>query len=230
MRLFVGLSRTDYEEVLRAVGALIDERCWTNVTLLEVDEGIIVQATDKQDQREAKPRLETYLLTDSDLERVMREATLRRRKRAGATTAQPVAPAFTPDLDDMTTLDEPDQRPAAARLAHSPGITPPPTHEPVLPNDDRVTATASEADQDEAPLGPLPDDISFSPFAPAPMKLAPTPSDTTLNADAARAAVVMAHIVAARLRSGVAMTVDDPDLLSLLDQVRALDETGIGNG
>jgi hypothetical protein len=42
--------------------------------------------------------------------------------------------------------------------------------------------------------------------------------------------VVMAHIVAARLRSGVAMTVDDPDLLSLLDQVRALDETGIGNG
>ena len=40
----------------------------------------------------------------------------------------------------------------------------------------------------------------------------------------------MAHIVSARLRSGVPMTGDDPDLVSLLEQVRALDGVGIGKG
>jgi hypothetical protein len=228
MRLFVGLSRTDYEEVLRAVGALIDERGWTNVSLLEVDEGIIVQAADKQSQREAKPRLETYLLTDSDLERVMREATMRRRKRAGSAIAQPATPAFTPDQDDMTALDAADQ-PAPPARSLSPNVSLHPAREPVLPNHDRAAGTASQA-PDEISLAPLPDDISSSPFSPAPMKIASGPADTNFNADAARAAVVMAHIVAARLRSGVPMTGDDPDLLSLLDQVRALDETGIGQG
>ena len=43
MKLFAGLSRTDYEDVLRAVGALIDERSWSNISLMEVDEGLIVQ-------------------------------------------------------------------------------------------------------------------------------------------------------------------------------------------
>ena len=228
MRLFVGLSRTDYEEVLRAVGALIDERGWTNVTLLEVDEGIIVQAADKQSQREAKPRLETYLLTDSDLERVMREATMRRRKRAGSTVAQPATPVAAPDHDDLEALNAADQPAPSARSLSSGGSLPP-VREPVLPNHDRATIAAFQA-PDEIPLAPLPDDISSSPFSPAPMKLASGPANTNLNADAARAAVVMAHIVAARLRSGVPMTGDDPDLLSLLDQVRALDETGIGQG
>ncbi|HEU5328722.1 MAG: hypothetical protein ACTHMJ_16875 [Thermomicrobiales bacterium] len=225
MRLFVGLSRTDYEEVLRAVGALIDERGWTNVTLLEVDEGIIVQAADKQSQREAKPRLETYLLTDSDLERVMREATMRRRKRAGSAVAQPATPVVAPDHGDLAALNADQSAPAARSL--SPGGSLHPVREPVLPNHDRATVAGFQA-PDEIPLAPLPDDISSSPFSPAPMKLASGPANTNLNADAARAAVVMAHIVAARLRSGVPMTGDDPDLLSLLDQVRALDETGIG--
>lgn len=230
MRLFVGLSRTDYEEVLRAVGALIDERGWTNVTLLEVDEGIIVQAADKQSQREAKPHLETYLLTDSDLERVMREATLRRRKRADSAVAQPITPAATPDKGDMAALDAADQSAPAARSL-SPSVSLPPVHEPVLPNHDRAAVAESQAPaEDEIQLAPLPDDISSSPFSPAPMKIASGQSHGNLNADAARAAVVMAHIVAARLRSGVPMTGDDPDLLSLLDQVRALDETGIGQG
>src|SRR5262245_45813009 len=81
MKLFAGLSRTDYEDVFRAVGALIDERGWSNVSLMEVDEGMVVQVMIKPDQRETKPRLETYLLTDTDLERVLREAVTRRRKK-----------------------------------------------------------------------------------------------------------------------------------------------------
>jgi hypothetical protein len=65
-------------------------------------------------------------------------------------------------------------------------------------------------------------------FAPAPMRLSNQPAGSKIDTGAARAAVVMAHIVAARLKSGVPITSDDPDLASLLDQVRALDESGIG--
>jgi hypothetical protein len=60
------------------------------------------------------------------------------------------------------------------------------------------------------------------------MRLSSQPPESKIDTGAARAAVVMAHIVAARLRSGVPMTPDDPDLASLLEQVRALDESGIG--
>ena len=37
MRIFAGLSHTDYEEVFRAIGALVDERGWRNVTVMEVE-------------------------------------------------------------------------------------------------------------------------------------------------------------------------------------------------
>jgi hypothetical protein len=68
-------------------------------------------------------------------------------------------------------------------------------------------------------------------FAPAPLRFTPLePPPPAYDAGAARAAVVMAHIVAARIKSGVPLTGDDPDLASLLEQVRALDESGIGKG
>lgn len=69
-------------------------------------------------------------------------------------------------------------------------------------------------------------------FAPAPMRFTPVqePPPPAYDAGAARAAVVMAHIVAARIKSGVPISGDDPDLESLLEQVRALDDAGIGKG
>lgn len=51
---------------------------------------------------------------------------------------------------------------------------------------------------------------------------------TTHPPEVARAAVVMAHVVAARLQSGMPMTGDDPDLTLLLEQIHALDDGGIG--
>src|SRR5918997_1112521 len=91
MRLFAGLSRTDYEEVFRAIGALLDERGWTNVALMEVEEGLVLQGTPKPAYQE-KPRLEVYLLTDSDVEGVMRDA-LARRQAAAARAGRQLAPA-----------------------------------------------------------------------------------------------------------------------------------------
>ena len=101
MKLFAGLSRTDYEDVLRAVGALIDERGWSNISLMEVDEGLIVQVLARPSLRQARPHLETYLLTDGDLERVQQDAVRRRKKRetpAPAAVPSPSAPPESPPV------------------------------------------------------------------------------------------------------------------------------------
>ena len=89
MKLFAGLSRTDYEDVLGAVGALVDERGWSDISLMEVDEGLIVQVLVKPSLRQARPHLETYLLTDADLERVQQDALRLRRKKAPPPVSAP---------------------------------------------------------------------------------------------------------------------------------------------
>lgn len=232
MRIFAGLSRTDYEEVFRSIGALVDERGWTNVTLMEVEEGLIVQATPKLSYKETTPRLETYLLTDADIERVMREAVLRRQQVMAqvlrvAKTAPPAAASPAPVAQA--------EAPVAAGRAEA---TPPTwgaepanwrdnTDDPPLPSFDDLAADAASTPE------PLPGDFGLTPFDPfAPMTFsAPVVQEKTkpeLDLGAARAAVVMAHIVAARLKSGMPMTGDDPDLASLLEQVQALDEGNIG--
>src|SRR5919199_2946547 len=103
MRLFAGLSRTDYEEVFRAIGALLDERGWTNVALMEVEEGLVLQGTPRATYQE-KPSLEVYLLTDSDVEGVMRDALARRHAAARATPRPEPAPQATvaPPAEERT--------------------------------------------------------------------------------------------------------------------------------
>lgn len=261
MKLFAGLSRTDYEDVLRAVGALIDERGWSNISLMEVDEGLIVQVLARPSLRQARPHLETYLLTDGDLERVQQDAVRRRKKRETPppTAAPPLIaeppespPAFLP-ASSNTSL-----RPAASRLvedrlaslvaqgregrapqapvsaAEEAPLPPmPPLHG--LPNE-RSLGMVEEFDESvffpqTAPAEFSLGDVDDTPiFAPAPMRFTAVPTTPAYDPGAARAAVVMAHIVAARIKSGVPLTGDDPDLASLLEQVRALDEIGIGKG
>ncbi|MFN8540731.1 MAG: hypothetical protein U0232_25040 [Thermomicrobiales bacterium] len=268
MKIFAGLSRTDYEDVFRAVGALIDERGWSNVSLMEVDEGLVVQVMVKADQRETKPRLETYLLTDTDLERVLREAVMRRRKKElereqePALTASPKPPP--PPSRLIEGLLAAKGGPGNGGAMPRPEPSAPPPAPPVARslNGSGASSRGASADFSEissqiarmgqAPLGHTPqlpvaqarperlpgmlptaaeDDVApfdASPFDPAPMRLSNQPPEAKIDHGAARAAVVMAHIVAARLKSGVPMTPDDPDLASLLEQVRALDESNIG--
>ena len=269
MKIFAGLSRTDYEDVFRAVGALIDERGWSNVSLMEVDEGLIVQVMIKPDQRETKPRLETYLLTDTDLERVLREAVMRRRKKelereSEPTPALTASPPPTPSrliegllaTKGSTTGGTPSGWPAPAAPPPPPPLARPSNAESAssrsTPTD--FSEIASQiAKMGQAPLGQTPrlpilgdqpgrtapilpgepdangvTSFDATPFDPEPMRLSNQPPESKIDTGAARAAVVMAHIVAARLRSGVPMTPDDPDLASLLEQVRALDESNIG--
>ena len=249
MRLFAGLSRTDYEDVFRAVGALIDERGWSNISLSEVDEGVVLQVLVKQTARETMPRLETYLLTDADLERILRDAILRRKKKQLAMTAEPTAappPAPpTPPSGPPTPSKLVEERLAVlmSQSREPRPLAPPAPPEQALPPlpsfdglpDDRLAARgevprgadhAHEVASDIAMFDE--DDLEL--FSPAPMRLATAIPASSYDAGAARAAVVMAHIVAARIRSGVPISGDDPDLASLLEQVRALDDAGIGRG
>jgi len=249
MKLFAGLSRTDYEDVFRAVGALIDEREWSNISLSEVDEGVILQVLVKPTAREATPRLETYLLTDGDLERILRDAILRRKKKQRATTAEPEVPP-TPAVPAPPSGPPTPSKLVEERLAvlmsqsrePRPATPPPPVEQdlPPLPNFDDLLDDHLPA-RDEVPHGlahasdvvpdvPIFDEDDLEPFSPEPMRLTTATPAPAYDAGAARAAVVMAHIVAARIRSGVPISGDDPDLASLLEQVRALDSTGIGRG
>jgi hypothetical protein len=70
MHLFNGLTRTDYQDILRAVGRLYDANGWRNLRIIECDEGLILQYTVGATDRE----FVTYLFSDADLEGMLREA------------------------------------------------------------------------------------------------------------------------------------------------------------
>ena len=260
MKLFAGLSRTDYEDVLRAVGALVDERGWSNISLMEVEEGLIVQVLARPSLRQARPHLETYLLTDGDLERVQQDAVRRRKKRETPSPAAAPAPVAPPEPPPafLPTSSHTAPRPAASRLVEdrlaslvaqgregrAPQAPMPAAEEAPLPPmptlhglpNDRPLGPVEEFDESaffpqSETRGFMLSDVEDAPiFAPEPMRFTPVPAAPSYDPGAARAAVVMAHIVAARIKSGVPLTGDDPDLASLLEQVRALDELGIGKG
>lgn len=63
MKLFAGLDRTDYQDLLRAVGALLDEQGYRDVRLWEHEDGLVVQGR----ARAGDGHYQTHLLTDDDL-------------------------------------------------------------------------------------------------------------------------------------------------------------------
>lgn len=43
MKLFRGLAKTDYQDVLRAIGLFIDEHGYTDVRIIEIEDGLVLQ-------------------------------------------------------------------------------------------------------------------------------------------------------------------------------------------
>ena len=76
MKLFAGLSRTDYQDILRAVGAMIDARGWRDVRIWEHADGLLVQG-----RRTGVGEFEQMALTDAELDKVLQEAYARRSRR-----------------------------------------------------------------------------------------------------------------------------------------------------
>jgi hypothetical protein len=93
MRIHEGAPRQKYEEVLRSLGALIDQRGMREITLNETDDGFILQGVAPvpgEDRPWSDPaaRLdkETFHLRDDDLAQFMEESLAR---RAGRSTPRP---------------------------------------------------------------------------------------------------------------------------------------------
>jgi len=87
-RIYEGAPRQNYEEVLRSVGAMLDQRGMREVTLAETDDGFLLQGlavTPGEDRQWNDPgaRLakETFYLREDDIARFMDEALARRQNR-----------------------------------------------------------------------------------------------------------------------------------------------------
>ena len=84
MRIYEGSSRQDFEEVLRSIGAFLDQRGMRDILLVEAPDGFIVQglvvetATGQWSELAGHQRKETLTFLDDDIARFMDEALARR--------------------------------------------------------------------------------------------------------------------------------------------------------
>jgi len=82
MKLFDGVSQTDYQDILRALGRFIDAHQYIDIRIIEAEDGLIFQGRPSPRSGKAKPgpQIETYLITDDDLQQLLRDAYAQRGK------------------------------------------------------------------------------------------------------------------------------------------------------
>jgi hypothetical protein len=84
MRIYEGSPRQDYEEVLRSIGAFLDQRGMRDVLLVEAPDGFILQGlavegdTGTWSETPGHQVKETLTFLDDDIARFMEEAVARR--------------------------------------------------------------------------------------------------------------------------------------------------------
>ncbi len=90
MRIYEGSPRQDYEEVLRSIGAFMDQRGLKEVLLAEAPDGFIVQGIVGTTQDESTwsdttmtITKETYTFLDEDVARFLEDSRARRSSDAG---------------------------------------------------------------------------------------------------------------------------------------------------
>ena len=91
MRIYEGSPRQDWEEVLRSVGAYLDDRGMRGVVFIETDNGFIIQGTSVTGNPSAasesigQTARETLTLHDDDVGKFMDEAIARRGQEPDTT-------------------------------------------------------------------------------------------------------------------------------------------------
>jgi len=103
MRIYEGSPRQDFEEVLRSIGAFLDQRGMKDVLLVEAPDGFIVQGLVMEGGQEGtwsetvgRQVKETLTFLDDDIARFMDEAMARRNAEA-AEAAEAAEGAEAPD-------------------------------------------------------------------------------------------------------------------------------------
>jgi hypothetical protein len=96
MRIYEGSPRQDFEEVLRSMGAFLDQRGMHDVLLVEAPDGFIVQGlavsggdTGTWSESVGHQVKETLTFLDDDVARFMDESIARRGAEAAATAPTP---------------------------------------------------------------------------------------------------------------------------------------------
>ena len=96
MRIYEGSPRQDFEEVLRSIGAFLDERGMRDILLVEAPDGFIVQglvlvgaASGTWSESMGQIDKETLTFLDEDIARFMEEAVARRGKGEAADVTHP---------------------------------------------------------------------------------------------------------------------------------------------
>ena len=90
MRIYEGSPRQDYEEVLRSIGAFLDQRGMHDVLLVEAPDGFILQGVAVESESSARSEFvghqvkETLTFLDDDIARFMEEALARRTSDSAA--------------------------------------------------------------------------------------------------------------------------------------------------
>lgn len=103
MRIYEGAPRQNYQEVLRSIGAVLDQRGMREITLNETEEGFIVQGLalvagqdDAWNNPSAGTVKETFILREDDLSRFMDEGLARRQSAEAPSEPTAEAPAEPP--------------------------------------------------------------------------------------------------------------------------------------
>lgn len=103
MRIYEGSPRQNYEEVLRSLGAILDQRGMREISLTETDDGFMVQGLAlvpgeerPWDDRGARLEKETFHLNEDDISRFMDDALARRQQatQRPADAPRPTAAGF----------------------------------------------------------------------------------------------------------------------------------------
>jgi hypothetical protein len=79
MKLFSGLGTTDYQDILRAVGAFLDEHRLRDIRIWEHEDGMIVQGRAQGDDTAS---YQSFHLSDEALSLLLEEAYRRRDRSA----------------------------------------------------------------------------------------------------------------------------------------------------
>ncbi len=82
MRLFEGVSQTDYQDILRALGRFIDMNNYVDIRIIEAEDGLIFQGRTRGGRVRPGTHFETFLITDEDLQKLLHEAYDQRGKGA----------------------------------------------------------------------------------------------------------------------------------------------------
>ena len=84
MRLFRGMKRSDYQDVLRALGYFIDDHGYTDVRIVETEDGLVLQGRVTERREIGESSYDTFLITDEDIKVMVRDAFMRRGQKPPA--------------------------------------------------------------------------------------------------------------------------------------------------